>query len=546
MKVRDAVAESLVAEGAEVVFSLLGDTNMALVVRLSELGLPVYQSRHEATAMAMADGYARASRRVAICSTTAGPGFAHTLVPMVSASRRTPSPVVVLTGPHSRDALDNRQAIDHQAIATIADVHYRPVGSAAVAVERVRSVVDLALSDGKPVVLDIPADIQELEYPWDVDPRPAGSWKDALEPEPNAASIEEAVQLIAAAKRPVVLAGGGATSEQARDELAALATACGGLLATTVNARGRFYGEPFNAGVAGLFSRPSSAQLFGDADCVIAFGASLNLHTLVNGYLFPSARFVQVDIKPAAPMETGDSADCYVKGDAVAAARAMRLRLAEHGPMEGFRTEGTKKALAADVDTMEYEIEPNRVDPRVLCAELDELLPDDCGMVSGAAHYWSFPQMHMSRWREPLLYSSYFGSIGYTIAVATGAAVASERPIVVFEGDGGFLMNPHAIEAAVDARARLLVVLMNDARLGAEYHKLRAKGLNPELAAGPERDLAAIAEQFGCPAGVLTDLHQLPGMVEKFRASDGPYLIDARISKNVVSIPYRRAYFGIE
>jgi thiamine pyrophosphate-dependent acetolactate synthase large subunit-like protein len=513
-------------------------------VRLAELGVPVYEARHEATAMAMADGYARSTGKVAICSVTAGPGLAHTFVPLWSASRRTPSPVVVLTGPHSRDDIGGRQALDHEGLVRMSGVHYRPLGAAGIAVERSRAVIDLARSTGRPVVFDVPLDVQDQDYPWEFEPRPTPQWHQSQTMAPDPVQVAAAADLLRAAQRPVVVAGGGAASVAARDELAALAEACGALVATSTNARGLFYGDRFNAGVAGLFSNPASTAQFAEADCVVAFGASLNNHTTVGGYLWPAARFVRVDTAPPEPMENGQAADCYVRGDAIATARALREQLGSpSGP--GYRTDAVAEALRAEVDETSFEIEPGRVDPRELCARLDELLPDDCGLVSGAAHYWSFPQMHMPRWREPLLYSSYSGSIGYSVSVALGASLATSRPIVVFEGDGGLMMNPHVLDSVARSGARLLVVLMNDHALGAEFHKLRAKGLDPSLAVHPELDLAAMATLMGCRSAVVTDVGQLEGLVKEFVAGDGPMVLDARVSRNVVSQPYRRSYFGI-
>lgn len=544
MKVSEAIARSLVADGAQIVFSLLGDTNMEVVVRLAELGLPVHESRHEATAMAMADGYARATGKLAICAVTAGPGLAHTFVPLLSASRRTPSPVVVLTGPHSRDDIDGRQALDHEGVVRMAGVDYRPLGSPGIAVERARAVVDLARSKGRPVVFDVPLDVQDQDYPWDFDERTTPQWHQRQPMTPDGAAVEAAARVLGGAQKPVLVAGGGAASPAARDEIAALADASGALVATTTNARGLFHGDPFNAGVAGLFSTPASSALFAEADCVVAFGASLNTHTTVGGYLWPAARFVQVNTAAPGPMENGQAADCYVRGDAVLTARALRGRLdARTAP--GYRTAEVKDALCAEVDPAVFEIEPSRVDPRRVCERLDELLPDDCGLVSGAAHYWSFPQMHMTRWRDPLLYASYAGSIGYSISVALGAALGTSRPIVVFEGDGGLMMNPHVLETVARTDARLLVVLMNDHALGAEFHKLRAKDLDPTLATSPALDLAGLATQLGCRAAVVTDTDQLEPLVKDFVTGEGSLVLDVRTSRNVVSQPYRRSYFGI-
>ena len=546
MKVSEAIARTLVREGVEVVFSLLGDTNMDVVAKLAELGVPVHESRHEATAFAMADGYSRASGKLVVCSVTAGPGFAHTFVPMMSAAEREPSRVILLTGPHSRDDLHHRQHLDHEGLARLARTEYQPLASPGAAVDRTQAVVDRVRSNGRPVVFDVPFDVQSQEFPWDVpdESRPTPGWELPQRMHPDPEAVTRAAELIKQAERPVVLAGGGA--KHALEPMVALARATGALLATSINARGLFHGDDFNAGNAGLFAWKSSAELFAEADLVVAFGASLNGHTTEGGYIFPMADVIQVDTKEPGPMQSDENARCYVRGDAEVVAAQLVEATSGDPVNEGFRTTKTLERLRSPVDETDFPIAEGEIDPRALCERLDELLPEDCGFVSGAAHYWSFPQLHMPRYRDPLVYSNYFGSIGYSVSVGLGVALGANKPVVVFEGDGGFLLNPHAIETAARTGARVLVMVMNDQALGAEYHKLAAKGLDASLAAHPLVDIANIASEFGCSSHRLTDLDQLPAMVGEFAAGEGPMLIDVRISRSVVSQPYRRLHFGQE
>ena len=106
-------------------------------------------------------------------------------------------------------------------------------------------------------------------------------------------------------------------------------------------------------------------------------------------------------------------------------------------------------------------------------------------------------------------------------------------------------MNPHVLETVARSGARLLVVLMNDNALGAEFHKLRAKGLDPSLAVHPETDLAAMASLMGCRAATVTHVDQLDELVKEFSTGEGSLVLDVRLSRNVISQPYRRSYFGI-
>ena len=164
MNVAQAIARTLHAEGIDTVFSLLGEATMHVVSELDSLGVKVVDCRHEGAAMAMADGYSRATGKPTLCAVTTGPAFAHTFVPLASASR-TRSQVIVLTGLRSADHLGDRQRMDHQGLARMAGVAYRPLSDPNNAVERVRDAVDLARAEGRPVVLDVAEEVQVQDYP---------------------------------------------------------------------------------------------------------------------------------------------------------------------------------------------------------------------------------------------------------------------------------------------------------------------------------------------------------------------------------------------
>ncbi len=544
MNVAEAIARTLVDEGVDAVFSLLGDGTMHIVLHLAELGIPVYETRHEAIAVAMADGYSRSTGKVGLCAITGGPALAHTLVPLTSAAR-TDSQVIVLTGPSSRDDLTGRQQFDHGAMTTLAGAQFRPIHSADVAVERTREAVDVARIERSPVVLDVTEEIQQEAFEWDVESRPTPAWRTAQRIHPDPVAIDEAVRLIDASERPVVLAGRGAVASGAREALLDLAAHAGAVVGTALDARGLFHGDPFDAGVAGLYSTPGATEVYGGADLVVSFGASLNAHTTVDGYLFPEARVVQVDILSPRPMRSGETADCYVHGDALAVARALRERVSAG---QRHRTDEVAALLATDPDPWDVDLEDGLVDPRALCAALDELLPPECGWASGnSGHFWAFPIMHMPRRREPMIFSTYFGAIGYGIPVGLGAAIGHpDRPMVVFEGDASTVMYVQAIETAARYGARMLIVALNDQVLGAEYHKLVARGIDPTLSRTPDLDLAAVATSLGCPGVTLTDLDRLPAIVEQFLEGDGPLFVDARVSPSVPSRPTRRTEYGLD
>jgi thiamine pyrophosphate-dependent acetolactate synthase large subunit-like protein len=182
-----------------------------------------------------------------------------------------------------------------------------------------------ARAERRPIALNLPTDVQERES---IAPSAAGR---AIEPPPapvlSGEALAEAAAAIERAERVVVLAGRGAIAAGAKADLVALADHAGALLATSLPANGWFTGHPFAVGIAGGFSSEVGRRLLGEADCVVAFGASLNHFTSRGGGLFsPDATIVHVDVDPQAigryaPVAIG------VLGDAGAVARGLRERL---------------------------------------------------------------------------------------------------------------------------------------------------------------------------------------------------------------------------
>lgn len=547
MNVAEAIARTLVDEGLDAVFSLLGDGTFRIVYHLAELGVPVYEGRHEAYVYAMADGYSRASGKPAVCAITGGPALGHTFTAMTSAAR-TDSSVVLLTGPSSRDDLRGRQRLDHEAMTELTGARYVPIHGAEVAVDRVRDLLDAVRWERRPAVLDVPEVVQDAVFEGDITARPVPGWRTPQRLQPDPERVADAVRLLETAERPVILAGGGAVLSGALDELRGLGDDVGALMGTALNARGAFHGDPYDAGVAGGYASPAAAELFAEADLVVSFGARMDRFTTMDGALFPEARVIQVDVKTPSPMASGMAADCYLQGDALAVASALRGGLVPRTDRDGYRTVEVAERLRRPVDDFTVDLEDGRVDPRELCARLDELLPDDCGWVSGnSGHFWAFPIMHMPRRRQPMLFASYFGAIGYGIPVGLGAALANgDHPVVVFEGDAGAVMHAQAMETAARYDARMLVVVLNDGVLGAEYHSMVAEGYDPGLSMTPDLDLAGLARALGSRAATLTRLAQLPGLVAEFLSGDGPMLVDARVSRRVISQPARRTTYGWE
>jgi thiamine pyrophosphate-dependent acetolactate synthase large subunit-like protein len=549
VKVYEAVARAVIDEGTSTVFALMGDANMEFLAALHTEGLTdIRHSSHESATVAEAEGYARAGNTVAVCTVTCGPGLATALQSLTGAARAH-APIVVITGQPSRDDTTNLQRFDHHGIATLANARYVGVGSAGAVLDAVRNAFRIARTTSTPVVLDVDIDIQASDYPWDFFYEPSSVGLPPIQrPRPDPTVLRAATERLTAAERPVVLAGAGAARSGAVDALRALAAQTGALLASTMPERGLFNGDPFDIGVAGLFSSPIAGELLAEADLVVAFGASMNYFTTEGGYLFPNAAIVHVDLASNITMSTGRSADVYVIADARAAAEELLASVGGVSPKVGFRTPEVATAIRErPVDATTPEIEPGTADPREVCEELERHLPGTAGLVIGGGHFWAFPIMHLVRHYEPQLFGHSFGAIGQGLPLALGAAAACpDRPIVLIEGDGSILMNAAELEGLATSDAHIFVLVLNDHAYGAEFHKLRAKGLDPQLGLNPPTDLSAVARAFGCPAATITSAKEVGPIVDQFLATDGPMFVDCRISREVVSAPYRRMHFGLD
>ncbi len=548
MKVYDAVANAFVKEGGTTVFGLLGDGQLTWWASMAKhKAVRLIDAREEGAGLAMAEGWARATGKVGVSSVTHGPGLARLSLSLIAAAR-SHTPIVVHTATTSWNDERETQYLNQDRFVTAAECGYIEVMKPDYAEEAVRQAFYRARRESRPIVLSIPMDVQgkecESEGEEYVPSAALGGGQQRIRPALD--RVQEAVKAIAAAKRPVILLGQGAKDARAQEAADRLGKRIGALIATTFYAKGTLSDSEWYAGVSGLFATRAAIGLFQEADCVIGVGAGLNIKTLGGGYTYPDARIVQIDVQPHILLGTDRGADCYVQGDATETLQEIEAMLAQQGVQrDGFRTAATKNALrGAFRDPGEFEIEPGTVDIREVLGVLDDKLPSSVGLVTGSAHNFSFPVWHMQKPRALQVSVTSFTGVGQVIGNAIGAAVGSKDPVVAVDGDGSALQNIQELDTAGRLGVKLLYCIVNDEAYGAEYHKLRAKGLDGNLSAVPTPDFGALARVFGCRGRQARTLDEVAAGIDEFMAGDGPMVLDVRISRNVISIPYRRLHFG--
>jgi thiamine pyrophosphate-dependent acetolactate synthase large subunit-like protein len=546
VKVYEALANAFAAEGTTDVFGMMGDANMHWMNALAQAGVRLYEVRHEGSGLGMADGFARAAGKPGVVTTTSGPGTAQLATSMIVASRAR-TPLVAFCGETTTGDENAVQYLDQRRFAAAIECEFVHLSRADLAEEVVQRAFYLARTESRPVMISAPIDVQQQEF------EDAGPYVPSTElirtprllPDPQL--LEEAAQIVAASKRVVIVAGRGARGAGAGEQVLAFQRRTGAMLATTLQAKNWLRGQSeYYVGIAGLFGSKVAMELLQEADCVVAVGASLNHYTIEHGYLFPEAKYVQIDTAPHLVMGNGKVADCYVQADAVTALTELtRVLESRDVQLEGFHTPEVHGRLTAPlIDPAEYVSTPGLLDPREAIAVLDAELPGEIGLVLGSGHQVDFGTMLFQRSREVTSNYGMFGAIGQAPLLTIGSVVATGRPTFVVEGDASFLMHLAEFETACRYGLPVLVVVMNDEGLGAEYHKARAKGLDAELAVIPTPELGAVARSLGGGGATVRTTDELRAALAEYLRAPRPTVIDVRITRDVLSVPYRRIQYG--
>jgi thiamine pyrophosphate-dependent acetolactate synthase large subunit-like protein len=273
----------------------------------------------------------------------------------------------------------------------------------------------------------------------------------------------------------------------------------------------------------------------------------MNRFTTAHGYLYPNARYVHIDTKAHLMMSGGKAADCYLQADARIGVEALEQKLAERSVKSvGYRTPDVKtKLVNHNADRTEFEIDPGTVDPRDACIVLDQIVPPEIALFTGTGMTSGFASMLMTRRRGVIESGHFFGCIGQMLPAAMGGVVANGyQPAMLLDGDASIMMHLAEFETAVRYKMPLLVVVMNNEALGAEYYKLDAHKMDVTTAMVTTPDLGAVAVAMGGRGRMATTIDELTSAATEFVAKPGPMMIDLRISRTVPSVAYRRIHYG--
>lgn len=513
--VHDLLARCLQAQGVTEMFGLIGDANLYMVDVWVRAGQGRYTAcAHEGSAVLAALGHAQVTGGVGVATITHGPALTNVISALAEGAKGG-IPAVVLVGDTAPEDREHLQKIDQRELIKATGAGFVELRTPETAAQDLARAFRRAALERRPLVFNMRADLQ-----W----QPTSAQPVVLPvPKIRAAVIEDeafddAIGMIASARRPLILAGRGAIEPEARAAILRLARRLQAPVATTLKARGLFAGEAFDLGVIGTLGRPVATEVAVQSDCLIAFGASVSRLTTDREALVRGKRVVQILADPLENDRRTDHGPLLIADPAAMADRIVALLDEAELAGSGATDADLAAALAAEAEAFAADLPfaetaPGTVDYEPALRVLERAIPADRVLVADLGRFvpGAWRQIGVNDPRH-LVYSCNFGGIGCGMGEALGAArAAGTRPTVLIAGDGGFMMGG-LTELATAQREGLdlLLVICNDGSYGAEHIQFTAKGLSPALSMTRPPEFSGIAAAMGIPALRVASPEDLP------------------------------------
>jgi acetolactate synthase-1/2/3 large subunit len=512
----------LEAYGVDTVFGIPGVHTAELYRGLAASRIRHVTPRHEQGAGFMADGYARVSGRPGVAFVITGPGLTNIATPMAQAYADS-VPMLVISAVNARGALGmeagdlhevRRQGLIAAQCSSFSHTVMTPEELPAVLA---RAWAVFEGTRPRPVHIEIPRDLLAVEAGQVPFARPAR----LTPPSPGMAGLAEAVEWLKAARRPLILVGGGA--RWAAEGIAALAERLGAPVVMTTNARG-VLGPEHPLAVPASPSLLVIREKIRAADVVLALGTEFG-RTDYDMYdrspVEVSGRLIRIDIDPE-QIRRGAVPDLALVGDVGQGVAALVAILGEGRPA----AVGAARAKAARAAAQE-EIGPDyRASLRLLEAVRDALpespiFGDSTQAIYAGNLFYAAPAPN--RWFNA---ATGYGALGYGLPAAIGAARAIGSPVVCIAGDGGLQFTLADLGTAVEEKLPVIVLVWNNRGYGEIKSYMQSHGITPVGVDLHTPDFVAVAGAYGMAAARLETLDALPGLLAEAAGRKGPTLIE--------------------
>ncbi len=537
-----ALVKALERENVEVIFGIPGGATLTFYDALKDSSIRHILARHEQSAAHMADGYARASGKVGVCTATSGPGATNLLTGIATAYLDS-SPVVAITGQVARDYIgrDAFQEIDTVGIySPVVKYAFQPLKAEEIPYA-VKAAFYLA-STGRqgPVLIDVPKDVQsevaEMSFPEKVEIKGYNPYI-----KPDSESVREAAKLIIQAQKPVFLLGGGAVKANVGPEVLELAELLMIPIATTLMGKGAVPENHFLAvGPVGMHGTYQANTLIMESDLIIGVGVRFSDRTTMDVREFTKERnILHFDIDPTEARKNIPN-EYPVIGDLK---ESMRMLLSEIKKMMPYiKSSPWYKRVKELKEYYEDKVfDSKALSPYIIKKIREYLRPDDIVTTEvGQAQAWAELYFKALKPRT-FITSGGLGTMGFGFPAALGAKVAKfDSTVVDIAGDGSFLMTSNSLATSVKEGIPVVVVILNNSVLGMIVQWQRMIYNNRYIASylGESPDFVALAKAYGAEGVRVNGLEDFEKHFKEAVRSEVTYVIDVPISPEENVLPF--------
>ena len=545
----EALARMIQAHGGGNMFGMGGFQLLPFYDAARRLGLEHNLINDERAAVFAADAYAKVSGRVGLADATLGPGATNLLTGLVEALNAG-SPMVVLVGDANRDHAGKNMTQETRQVEML-----RPAVKELLRVEAVHRIPELmrraydVATRGRPgpVIVDVPEDVAHGTFGFDEDdfaPLAGGRQVPALRCRADRESVASAAALLAHAKRPLALCGGGMQISDACDAMTAFAARYNIPVAHTMSGKGAIpCVHPLNAGLFGRYDRIANT-LIEESDCLLVIGCKLG-EIATKRYAVPGAgkTLIHVDIvaeemgrtyRPTLSLWSDARAAIEDLDDAMAeGAGAQAAARADYAAEIGQRMAAWRESVRERLESDESPVGMAR-----MLTEINARLPDDGYLIAdgGFAAHWGGLLFDSKRAGRQFVPDRGFASIGYGVPGAIGAKLAApDKVVAALTGDGGFNMMLGELETARRMGLAITMIVVNNAASGyvkALQHLMYGEGAyqSSDLA---ETNFAKVADAMGCRGFRVESPDQLGAAFDAaFAETSLPCVVDVVVTRD--------------
>jgi acetolactate synthase-1/2/3 large subunit len=528
--------ECLVHEGVSTVFGYPGGAILPAYDAMLDYPVRHVLVRHEQGASHMADGYARAGGGVGVAIATSGPG-ATNLVTGIATAMMDSVPMVCITGqvPSKLIGYDAFQETDITGITLPITKHSYLVTRVEDIMPAMKEAFHLAKSGRPgPVLVDITKDAQiaKLDWEWDAEPVKMRGYR----PKQLASQTEltRAVELIKAARKPVILAGQGILQSGAMREVRMFAERINSPVALTLLGLGGFpASHPLNIGMMGMHGEAWVNHAIQEADLLLAFGMRFDDRVTGNLKTYaPHAKKIHIDIDPS-EINKNVAADAAIVADLRETLQELLelLGQADHGPWLKYISSMKGDSAVRDIQSLPdngHLYAPHVINDIWRITEGKAIVVTDVGQ----HQMWEAQYYHHEEPRT-LITSGGLGTMGFGLPAAIGAKMARpDTEVWAIVGDGGFQMTQAELSTAAQEGVKVNVAVINNGYLGM-VRQWQEFFYERRYAATPLRspDFVKIAEAHGLVGLRVEARSEVADVVKRAREAEGTVLVDFRVEQ---------------